>query len=149
MRALLLLTLLCACTVVPTPTSSASSTSDPNLVGAWRAVSLNGTDTLVHRLAMFSDGNYEREAVDSSPATGRRLVLSEAGVWALATDTTRVVFSPYSRLIWSPSGASLDAATTAAVTGSWSRNGDTLSIQLPLWYKPDTTAVEKLKFTAD
>jgi len=149
MRALLLLILLSACTVVPTPTSSASSTSDPNLVGTWRAVGLNGTDTLVHRLAIFSDGNYEREAVDSSPATGKKLVLSEVGVWALATDTAQIVFSPYSRQIWSPSGASLDAASTVSVTGSWSRNGDTLSIQLPLWYKPDTTAVENLKFTAD
>jgi len=151
MRAsLLLLIFLCACTVVPTPTTSVSQVSDPNLVGTWRALGLNNTDTLVHRLAIFSDGSYERGAVDSSPATGKRLVLSEMGVWTLlAADTTRIVFTPYTRQIWSPTGAQLSPAATTPVTASWSRKGDTLSVQLPLWYQPDTAAVENLGFTRD
>jgi len=150
MRASLILLILCtACTVVPTPTSSGAVVGNPNLVGTWKAVGLYNSDTLVHRLAIFSDGSYERGAVDSSPATGKRLVLSEIGVWTLATDTTRIVFSPYSRLIWSPTGAALGPAATTPVTGKWSRSADTLYITLPLWYQPDTTAAENLAFGRD
>src|ERR1035437_8034564 len=127
MRAsLLFLILLSACTVVPTPTTSVSTGSDPNLVGTWRTVTNYNSDSLVQRLAIFSDGIYERGAVDSSPITGNRLVLSETGVWSFLADTTRIIFSPYSRQIWSSTSTVLEPTVTTPDTAVWTRSNDTL-----------------------
>jgi hypothetical protein len=148
MRAsLLLLTFLCACTVVPTPTTSSTTASDPNLVGTWRTVTNYNADSLVQRLAIFSDGSYERGAVDSSPITGNRLVLSEMGVWSFLADTTRIVFSPYARQIWSSASAVLTPTATTVDTAVWTRSNDTLSFTLRRWYQRDS--LESLVYRRD
>lgn len=148
MRACLLFTvLLSACTVVPTPTTSSSAAADPNLVGNWRAVTSYNSDTLVQRLAIFSDGSYERGAVDSSPVTGNRLVLSEMGVWSFLADTTRIVFSPYARQIWSSSSAVLGPVAATPDTSTWTRSDDTLRFTLRRWYGRDS--LETLAYTKD
>ena len=136
----LLLMLFSACTVVPTPTASGTVVGNPNLVGTWRTVTSYGSDSLVQRLAIFSDGGYERGAVDSSPVTGNRVVLLEAGIWAFPTnDTTHVVFSPYSRQTMPLAATVLGPAATTPDTASWSRVGDSLSLTLRRWYQRDTT----------
>jgi hypothetical protein len=148
MRAsLLLLLFLGACTVVPTPTTSLGVASDPNLVGNWRSVTEYNSDSLVQRLAIFSDGSYERWAVDSSDV-GISVVLTEDGAWALlATDTTRIVFSTASREIWTSGGTGLAAATSTPDTASWSRSPDTLYFTLPEWYQRDS--LQTLGYTRD
>jgi|GEM_PF-1774349 hypothetical protein len=149
MRASLLLLsfLLGACTVVPTPTTSLSAASDPNLVGTWRSVTEYNSDSLVQRLAIFSDGSYERWAVDSS-AVGISVVLTEDGTWAFpTTDTAHLVFSPASRDIWPRGGTGLAATATTPDTSSWSRAPDTLYFTLPEWYQRDSS--QTLGYTRD
>lgn len=151
MRAsLFLLVFLSACTVVPTPTTSTFSASNPNLVGNWRTVTPYGSDSLVQRLAIFSDGGYERAAVDSSPVAGNRLVLSETGIWSFPADTTRIVFSPYSRLVWSSTTGVLTPAVVTADTAVWHRTGDTLALSMHRWYQRDSTNLyETLDYSRD
>ena len=151
MRAsLFLLILLSSCTVVPTPTASGLIAGDPSLVGTWRTVTSWGSDSLVQRLALFSDGGYERGAVDSSPVTGNRVVLSEVGIWAFPTnDTTHIVFSPYSRQTWPTAATALGPAATTPDTARWLRAGDTLSLTLHRWYQRDSTTWETLPYTRD
>jgi len=148
MRAsLLTLLFLGACTVVPTPTTSLGVASDPNLVGDWHSITTYRSDSLVQHLAIFSDGNYERWAEDSTDV-GISPYLIEDGIWAfLSTDTARVAFTPAFRQVWPPGGTGLGAAATTPDTASWSRSPDTLYLTLPEWYQRDS--LQTLGYTRD
>jgi hypothetical protein len=142
MRAsLLLLGLLCACTVVPTPEVTGVGDGSANIVGTWRAQSRYNSDSLIERLAIFSDGSYERAAVDSSPVRGNQLVLSEAGIWSNLPDTTQILFSPQSRQTWPSTSASLGPAPTTPDTARVLFSSDVLTLVLPRWYQRDSLEI--------
>ena len=137
----LLSVLVSACTVVPTPAVTGVGEGGTSILGTWKARSKFNADSLVERLAMFSDGSYQRASIDSSPVRGNQLVLSEVGIWSKLTDTTRILFSPQSREAWPSGAASLGPAPLTPDTARMFFTGDVLTLVVPRWFQRDSLEI--------